>query len=158
MKNTVQIEESEARKMYLTTTSPEFKQMLETTFGKNFLLMKVTDRIKTYEDACLELGEQPMDEKNLKELGLTNDEITYRKIKTITKALNEGWEADWTDSSQYKYYPWFSISSRDFVFFSMCYYCSNAFAGISSHFCFKSSELAKYAGEQFLSLYSDFIK
>ena len=84
MKKTVQIEESEARKMYLTTTSPEFKQMLETTFGKNFLLMKVTDRIKTYEDACLELGEQPMDEKNLKELGLTNDEITYRKINLVS--------------------------------------------------------------------------
>ena len=119
---------------------------------------KITDRIKTYEDACEELDETPLDEKVLTDLGFTTDEINYRKIKTITKALNEGWKADWNDSNQYKYYPWFKMSSGGFVFCDMYYDRSYANAGYASRLCFKSSELAKYAGEQFLQLYSDFIK
>lgn len=158
MKKTVLIEESEARKIYLTAASPEFKQMLETSFGKAFFSMKVTDRIKTYEDACSELGEQPIDEKKLKEFGFTNDEITYLKLKTITKALNEGWKCDWNDSNQSKYYPWFHLFSGGFVFYAAVCVDSGAFAGCASRLCFPTKEMAEYAGKQFLPLYSDFIK
>ena len=156
MKKQLFIEDYEARKLYLTAT-PEFKQMLETTFGKEFFSMKITDRIKTYEDACAELGISPWTEKDFSTSGLKPDEITYRKIKTITEALNEGWKCDWKDANQYKYYPWFKMSSGGFVFYvTGCDY-SGANAGDASRLCFKSSELAKYAGEQFLQLYSDFI-
>lgn len=156
MKKQLFIEESEARKLYLTA-SPEFKQMLETTFGKSFFSMKITDRIKTYEDACKALDIAAQLEVTLNELGFTPDEINLRKIKTITEALNEGWKADWNDSNQYKYYPWFKMSSGSFVFGGTCYDYSSASAGNASRLCFKSSELAKYAGEQFLKLYSDYI-
>ena len=153
----LQIEESNARRLY-KTASTEFKQALEDTFGKEFFSAKITDRIKTYEDACEELDETPLDEKVLTDLGFTTDEINYRKIKTITKAFNEGWKADWNDSNQYKYYPWFKMSSGGFVFDGAGCGSSTADAGDASRLCFKSSELAKYAGEQFLQLYSDFIK
>ncbi|HEY5591552.1 MAG TPA: hypothetical protein VIK55_11105 [Paludibacter sp.] len=156
MKKQVLIEESEARSMHKTAT-PEFKKLLETTFGKEFFSTKITDRIKSYEDACEELGISPWTEKDFSTSGLTPDEVTYRKIKTITQALNEGWKADWTDSNQYKYYPWFRMSSGGFVFYGTSSDYSYAVAGDASRLCFKSSELAKYAGEQFLPLYSDFI-
>jgi len=153
----LQIEESNARKLY-KTASPEFKQALEDTFGKEFFSAKITDRIKTYEDACSELGVQPIDEAKMKQIGFTDDEITYRKIKTITQALNEGWKCDWNDSNQYKWYPWFKMSSGGFVFCDT--YCdySRASAGNASRLCFSSDEIATYAGKQFLQLYSDFIK
>lgn len=157
MKKQLFIEESEARKLYLTA-SPEFKQMLETTFGKEFFSMKITDRIKTYDDACKELGIEPIDEDEMLEAGFTPDEITYRKIKTITKALNEGWKADWNDSNQNKWYPWFRMSSGGFVFGGTDCDSSFAYAGDAARLCFKSDELATYAGKQFTQLYSDFIK
>ena len=150
------VDESQARSLYRTAT-PEFKQMLETTFGKEFFSMKITDRIKTYEDACNELGIAAQLEVTLQELGFTPDEINLRKIKTITEALNEGWKPDWTNADQYKYYPWFKMSSGAFVFHDTSYAYSNANAGSASRLCFKSPELAKYAGEQFTKLYSDYI-
>jgi len=156
MKKTVQIEESEARIMY-KTASPEFKQMLETTFGKEFFSAKITDRIKTYEDACAEIGEMPLDEKALKAIGFTDDEINYRKLKTIGKALNEGWVPDWTNTSESKWQPYFKLSSGAFVFDGTCYNCSYAYAGYGSRLCFKSDELATYAGKQFTDIYKGFM-
>ena len=51
----------------------------------------ITKRVKTYADACAVLGIEPMNEAVLVKLGFTNDEIAYRKLKTIAEALNEGW-------------------------------------------------------------------
>jgi len=151
----LEISEQNARKLY--KDMPDFRPSLEDTFGKAFFTEKITDRIKTYEDACAELGISPWTEKDFSTSGLKPDEITYRKIKTITEALNEGWKCDWKDANQYKYYPWFRMSSGGFVFHGTYFDYSFASAGYASRLCFKSSELAKYAGEQFLQLYSDFI-
>jgi len=118
---------------------------------------KITDRIKTYEDACEELDETPLEEKELTDLGFTTDEINYRKLKTVTKALNEGWVPDWTNDKQQKWYPYFRLSSGVFVFHDTDYYCSNAYAGHGSRLCFPSDELATYAGKQFSEIYKGFM-
>jgi hypothetical protein len=49
------------------------------------------------------------------------------------------------------------MSSGGFVFDGADCDRSAAYAGCASRLCFKSSELAKYAGEQFTKLYSDYI-
>lgn len=67
----------------------------------------ITKRVKTYADACAVLGIEPMNETVLAKLGFAKDEIAYRKLKTIAKALNEGWRPDWANSNEYKYWPWF---------------------------------------------------
>lgn len=115
MKKVLEISEKTARRLY-KDSSNEFKTTLEETFGKDFFSGKVTDRVKTYEDACVETGEIPINEADLLKAGFTSDEIVYRKIKTITKALNEGWIADWKDGVQQKWIPWFMLSSAGFVF------------------------------------------
>ena len=51
MKKSLQIDENKAFDLYQTAT-PEFKQMLEDSFGKEFFKRKITDRVKSYEDAC----------------------------------------------------------------------------------------------------------
>jgi len=156
MKKTVNIEESTARSMY-KTASPEWKMALEETFGKVFFSGKITDRIKTYEDACSELGETPLNESELLSAGFTIDEINYRKLKTVTKALNEGWVPDWTNDKQQKWYPYFRLSSGVFVFYgTICHY-SNAGAGYGSRLCFSNDELATYAGKQFPEIYKGFM-
>lgn len=154
---TLQIEESKARGLY-KSASQEFKAMLEDTFGKEFFSQKVTDRIKSYLDACLELGINPISENALLSNGFTKDEIAYRKIKTIAEALNEGWKPDWNDEDQKKWIPWFyPNSSSGFVFGSTYYDDSAAGAGYGLRLCFKSDELATYAGKQFVELYKEFI-
>jgi len=151
----IKISKSNARKLY--STMPEFKSTLEDTFGKSFFSGKITDRIKSYDDACEELGETPLNEQALKNLGFTTDEINYRKLKTVTKALNEGWVPDWTNSNENKWQPYFQLSSGGFVFYDAYYGYSYGNAGYGSRLCFKSDELATYAGKQFSEIYKGFM-
>lgn len=120
---TLQITEENARKLYDDAT-PEFKATLEDTFGKEFFSKKITDRVKTYEDACRVLGEAPLNELACFISGLAQDEIYYRRVKTITRALNEGWTPDWSDGDQKKWFPYFNTSSG-FAFYATDYYFSN---------------------------------
>ena len=114
----------------------------------------VRERIKTYEDACHELGIKPMDESKMRSIGFTDAEIARRKIKEITEVLNEGWIADWNDRNQEKWLPRFYVLvSAGFTFYDASYSCMNPNAGDASRLCFKSEELATYAGRQFLALY-----
>lgn len=118
----------------------------------------ITKRVKTYADACAVLGIDPINEEVFTKLGFTKDEIAYRKLKTIIEALNEGWRPDWSDSSDYKYWPWFiyNPSSAGFGFAYSYHSPSNTYTHIGSRLCFKTRELAAYAGRQFEDLYNDF--
>lgn len=155
MKN-LQLSEANARKLY-PSAPQEFKQTLEDTFGKAFFSQSITERVKAYEDACAEVGEMPIDKQAMLAAGFTEDDIIYRKLKTITKALNEGWYPDWSAEDEYKWVPWFRVSSG-FAFDDTYYYFSFAGAGDASRLCFKSNALATYAGRQFNDLYKAFIQ
>lgn len=155
---TLQIDEKNARALYKGAPK-EFKTTLEDTFGKDFFSGKITDRIKTFEDACAELELYPEDVIAGFQETASKDEIAYRKLKIIAKALNEGWKPDWTDSNQYKYFPWleYSRSGSGFVFSGTDCARTAAYAAIGSRLCFKSKELALYIGEQFIDLYNEYL-
>lgn len=117
----------------------------------------VKERLKTFDDVLADLGISPQifDEK-VREL--EPDEKAYIQLKHIVKSLNEGWEPNWEDSNQYKYYPFFTMGSPSGSGFSYdgCadwYASSNA----GSRLCFKNRELAVYAGKQFLEIYKQFL-
>ncbi len=118
----------------------------------------ITKRVKTYADACAVLGIEPMNEDVLTKLGFTKDEIAYRKLKTIAEALNEGWRPDWANSNEYKYWPWFVYNPAHAGFASASTYsaASAASTGVGSRLCYKTRELATYAGRQFEGIYNDF--
>lgn len=119
----------------------------------------ITKRVKTYADACAVLGIEPMNEAVLVKLGFTNDETAYRKLKTIAEALNEGWRPDWANSSEYKYWPWFvyNPAAAGFSYAYVKHAASSTCASIGSRLCYKTRELATYAGRQFEGLYNDFL-
>lgn len=155
---TLQISEQKARELYKSGSS-ELKSILEESFGKDFISQKITDRVKTYEDACHELSTSPLDKNKLMELGLTKHDIAYQKLTTIVKALNEGWVPDVCDSSVYRWYPWFKTngSPSSFAFLgSRCDYAI-ACAGSGSRLCLKNEELSEYCGKQFIDLWKQFI-
>lgn len=118
----------------------------------------ITKRVKTYADACSVLGIEPINEEVFTKLGFTKDEIAYRKLKTVVEALNEGWRPDWSDRSDYKYWNWFvyNPSYAGFGYAGTNDAPSNAGTAVGSRLCFKTRELAAYAGRQFEDLYNDF--
>jgi len=152
----VQISLKTAQKLY-PKASEEFKALLEENFSKSELSTKITDRIKSYEDACEETGETPIDEQALLKAGLLKHEIVGRKLATITRALNQDWVLDWANENQKKWLPWFRMASSRFAFGVTIYLCALALAGYASRLCFKSEELARYAGETFTDLYNDYL-
>ncbi len=117
---------------------------------------KVTDRIKTFEDVLEDNNISELDFKSSCK-GLSEDEIAYRQIKLITKSLNEKWTPDWNNGDEYKYYPYFDMREGCGFSGSLYYGCGTA-TGVGSRLCFKTSNLAEYAGKTFTSIYEKFMK
>lgn len=131
-----------------------------TKISKSKAIMQL---VKSYEDACKILDIEPMDEEVLINIGFTHAEISRRKLETITKALNEGWVPNWNNTDEYKHYPYFCIkysstgANAGLSYVSTSYEASTTAADIGSRLCFKTSALARYAGETFTELYTQIL-
>lgn len=143
---TLQIDEKNARKLY-STASAEFKQMLHDSFGENFFRQKITDRVKTFEDACEVLGIDPDDVLHAAHSEYLEQDIdainAFQKLTIIARALNEGWIPDWNNSNQRKWCPWLRYSGSGFRFGDSD--GSYDYSSVGSRLCYKSEELATYA-------------
>ena len=139
--------------------STKGKTLLENLFGKRVFQKDIKERIKTFDDVIRELGDDPEEFKNAISIMEEPDEIAYVKLKLIAKALNEGWTPDWSNGEWDKWYPWFNMndssSAGRFSFFGAVYHLGSL-SVVGSRLCFKSEELATYAGTQFLDIYKDF--
>lgn len=129
------------------------KSLLEELFGKTFFNQKITDRVKSFEDACTVKGADP---SNITHPLDSRDEGAYKQLKLIVEALNEGWTPDWNNTNQRKWYPWFDMRAGFGFSYSGCD-CWCAYSCVGSRLCFHSEELAVYAGKQFVDLYKDFL-
>lgn len=159
-------------------------KVLEALFGKEVFKPKdITERIKTFEDACRELGIEAdkwiQDRKNL---GFEPDVIAYMKLRIICAALNEGWKPKFTED-EWRYYPWFwlytqheindmdeqekqdrhLISTGDYETEYAGFACANSINApsntntcVGSRLCLKSEALAVYCGKQFIDIWADF--
>ena len=151
----------------------------------------VTERIKTFDDACNELGEenvlvQAYRTSELNTIGNQNDVsdvVAYLKLRVIAEALNDGWKPQFT-TNECKWYPWFNIYTQEAIdnmdeeekkklwllggrsaagascglaaAFSDAAW-SDSDAGISARLAVKSEALAKYFGQQFIDIWSDYL-
>lgn len=136
----------------------EGKQVLSDLFGKQVALYdNITDRVKSFEDACQVLGIST----NVPEVkGLPRKHqkaiIANYKLIIIAEALNEGWKPNWQDSDEYKYYPWFDMSNPAGVGYSRTIYAASCTAAdVGSRLCLKNRELAIYFGQTFTDLFND---
>ena len=147
----------------------------------------IKERIKTFEDARSELGSaHPLVEEyetiTCRCGGLSDDILAYMKLRIIAAALNEGWEPQFTED-EWRYFPWFVLytqkeidemdeeqksrvvfrssysanASGGVAYANTFYDSSDTYANIGSRLAFKSSELAKYAGEQFVEIWADYV-
>lgn len=115
--------------------------------------------IKTFADACEAL-------KISHELpfitGVTTHQyksmIAFYKLQIIADALNEGWKPDGNNYNQGKYYPWFLYEKDSSVFSFFGSSVTPTFTARSTSLVYKTSDLAWYAGAQFIAEYNDFLK
>lgn len=141
----------------------------------------VTERIKTFEDACATLGIDAFTEEEKYE-GMMPDEVAYQKLRIICQALNEEWTPKFT-KDEVRWYPWHwlyddeEIADMDdeekadrhfmttgeyvteyagFAYAHSYYAPSGTFAYFGSRLCLKSDALATYCGKQFIRLWADF--
>ena len=155
MSETLEITRQAAIKAH-DEASTKGKTLLENLFGKRVFQKDIKQRVTCLDDALTELGKDKLDfEASC--VGLSEDEIAYKMLKVIAKALNEGWTPDWSNGEWDKWHPWFNMdnssSAGRFSFYDADLQYSAS--GVGSRLCFKSEELADYAGTQFLELYRE---
>jgi hypothetical protein len=157
---TLQITKENALKAY-NAGCPDVKQVLSTLFGdKTFAPQKITDRINGWDDILKISGANA---KNYElRPGESADELAQRKIKLIASVYNEGTVLDPSNTSQYKYYPWFYIvkdanKPSGFGLSSDGYVSWHSHSGVGVRLCFKSELLAIDAGKKFISIYEDLL-
>lgn len=144
----------------------------------------VTERIKTFTDACNALGdEHPLVKEYLKVADgniILDDLYAYLKLRIIVAALNEGWEPKF-EKGERRYYPWFYLYTKEqydelddeekgrcvlrfgthshsgFVYCLAYNDASYSSTNDGSRLAFRTRELAAYAGRQFTEEWADFM-
>ena len=111
----------------------------------------------TYSKICKELKEK---EYTLKDFDFLPEEyrekqLVFSQIKQIEKFFNQEWKADFKNSSQYKYYPYFEFETSGGLRFvrSVSY-------GQSFHvqvFFYKSEGISNFVGKTFIDIYKKLV-
>ena len=173
---------TESEKILLATLFPDLS--LGQT-GKAPDDRPVTERIKTFEDAMLALGEEhPLVKEWHCGENLSSDLEAYLQLRVICAALNEGWEPQFTED-EWRWFPWYYLwteseldeksdewkADRHLIMIGDKY--QSEYAGLAgadssyapslwdtyvgSRLCLKSEDLATYCGKQFIDLWSAFL-
>lgn len=131
------------------------KKLLRKIFPGESFDKGIMDKVKTFEDACKLMKLTPAKVTSSID---TKDEAAYKKLKVIAAALNQGWKPDWSNTGETKYYPWFKIHPKSGLGLSCDgYVVTDSYSRVGSRLCFKSEELAVYAGKQFTAIYADYM-
>lgn len=137
------------------------KKLLKDLFGEKgekLFSLKITDRVKSFEDVCAVLGISttlPTFPETF--CGESKAMIAHYKLVMIARALNEGWKPNWGNSIEYKYYPWFEQKNGSLSFAEGDAYWK-IYTHVGSRLCLKTKELAEYAGKQFESTYKEYFE
>lgn len=104
---------------FYRSTSTDGRKAVKEALGEQFSeALPATERVKTYEDAVLELGnDHPLVEAaSSAEWRFTNSEdkdiIAYLKLRVIVAALNDGWKPQFVPG-ELRWYPWYELISKD---------------------------------------------
>lgn len=108
------------------TREPHLYQVTFDATGKAYVIeavhiesdkRTVTERIKTFEDALAELGEEHpavVAYRCIEDIDECSGDIeAYMKLRIITEALNEGWHPDFWNEDETKYWPWHYTLTED---------------------------------------------
>lgn len=187
----IEVKRDDLRELYQVLTNypaiskEQVQNEMHKVFGEETFKPKdIMERVKTFEDACNELGEEHklVTEWRYWEGNCSADLAAYLKLRIICAALNEGWEPQFTED-EWRYYPWFILWTKDELSeksdewktdrhlistgdyqtgyaglaYARSYYApSSTGARFGSRLCLKSDTLAVYCGKQFINIWADF--
>lgn len=104
---------------FYRSTSTDGRKAVKEALGEKFSeALPATERVKTYEDAVNELGnDHPLVEAaSSASWRFTNPEdndiIAYLKLRVIVAALNDGWKPQFVPGEQ-RWYPWYELISKE---------------------------------------------
>lgn len=136
--------------------SKKVKSALESIFTVKPFIKDIKELIKTFEDALSYNGET-INSFNERTKGFAPHKVAQEKLEAIVLALNEGVVLKY-DGVTRLYYPWFRVNAGSGSGFSYDgYVCVAGRSAVGSRLCFKTSDLAIYAGKQFTAIYEAYL-
>ena len=115
--------------------------------------------IKSFEDAC---KKENVDPALLPDVSMIPQEfrksiINVYKLYIIYKAINNGWIANYGNSNETKYFPWYTVlpSGSGFDFSDTDYYCDSSYTAVGVRLCTDTREKALYIAETFGEEYKE---
>jgi hypothetical protein len=133
------------------------KQIFRALFGEKIFSEKITDRVKTLQDA---LGVEPPSSEMMQLINYsgTDPEMIFQsnvaKRNHVAKVLKEGVILDFDNGKQEKWYCWFEKTRAGFVFSGTNTYYDRTFANVGSRLCFPTREIAIHFGSNFTELHN----
>lgn len=104
---------------FYRSTSNDGRKAIKEALGEKFSgTIPVTERVKTYDDAVKELGEDhpfvvaansavwryPED--------YNQDIVAYLKLRVVVAALNDGWNPEFTEDER-RWFPWYRLYTKE---------------------------------------------
>lgn len=112
--------------------------------------------IKNYSEVCQKLHIRELTIEDFQVYrGHSKKFFAFFKLKVIEKLFNGDWSADWNNSNQIKYYPYFYKNSSGGWVDGGGAHDGDGFR--SSVAYFRSEEIAIYVGKTFKDIYLDLI-
>lgn len=109
--------------------------------------------IDSVEAACEVLGECDEDVKELRKLECAGCDTTFQSLVVGVKAFNEGWEPNWNDSKECKYFAYYLMNKKVPAFGDALY--NDSVASVPTRLCFSSrSKVEEFVNiKEFSDLY-----
>ncbi len=153
----MEITKEEALKLY-PKTEDWFKEILVKEFGRDAFLGADFRNLKTFDDCCVLCGTTEDEfEKKWVEIPVDFQTVALERLKIINRAISGAWEPDYFNTDQYKWFPWFRVSSSGLDFSGSDCDCVSSCAYVGFRLCFESEEKADHAGRHFTKYFQEFI-
>jgi hypothetical protein len=153
----MKIKKETALKLY-PKSEDWFKTLLEEAFGRETFLCLTFRNLKTFDDCCRVCGTtEEIFEKKWAEIPVDFQTIAFERLKIINQAINQEWVPDHFNANQYKWAPYFRVSSSGLDFSGSDYDYDGANASVGFRLCFENEEKSNYAGKNFTKYFQEFI-
>ena len=116
---------------------------------------KIKESVKNIEDV-IAIAKPSEEELSLINYSGTNSKMIGVKnallLFLVSEVFNQGWEPDWNNTNQPKWYPWFNMKNG--VGFSDSDYADrDAAPFVGSRLCFETEELSDLSAQMFPEIY-----
>lgn len=111
--------------------------------------------VTTYSKVCTKLKESQIIEEYFNNFPKEDRKklAAFAKIKQLERFYNQGWIPNWSNTSEYKYYPYFSLSSGGCLWFNGSLSYDSGFSELCG--VYKTSEISNFVGKTYIDIYKD---